>query len=147
MDLEKLHKKAAKRKNSFVEARIEKPIHYICRSGNKAPIRYLMSGMVAKIDRPSINLYKPISSLGGDDAYEGRSYDEDIIEPYVLKHQLPCNVTTAFLTPSFRKIERPLAKEMFKTSRPPQPYYQMMDVLAYVELYPAKTDKGTVGSY
>lgn len=140
MDLEKLHKKAAKRKNSFVEARIEKPIHYICRSENKAPIRYLMSGMVAKIDRPSINLYKPISSLGGDDAYEGRSYDEDIIEPYVLKHQLPCNVTTAFLTPSFRKIERPLAKEMFKTSRPPQPYYQMMDVLAYVELYPAKAE-------
>ena len=55
MDLEKLHKKAAKRKNSFVEARIEKPIHYICRSENKAPIRYLMSGMVAKIDRPTIN--------------------------------------------------------------------------------------------
>ena len=27
MDLEKLHKKAAKRKNSFVEARIEKTLH------------------------------------------------------------------------------------------------------------------------
>ena len=105
MDIEKLHKKAAKRKNSFVENRIEKPIHDICRNENKSPIRYLMSGMVAKIDRPSINLYKPTSSLGGDDAYEGRSYDENIIEPYVLKHQLPCNVTTAFLTPSFRKIE------------------------------------------
>ena len=32
MDLEKLHKKAAKRKNSFVEARIEKTLHDICRN-------------------------------------------------------------------------------------------------------------------
>ena len=50
MDLEKLHKKAAKRKNSFVEARIEKTLHDICRNPKvKAPIRYLMSGLVAKI--------------------------------------------------------------------------------------------------
>ncbi len=140
MDFEKLHKKAAKRKNSFVEARIEKPIHDICRNQNKAPIRYLMSGMVAKIEKPSINLYKPISALGGDDAYEGRGYDERIVEPYVLKYQLPCNATTAFLTPSFRKIDRPLAREMFATSRPPEPYYWMMDVIAYVELYPQKAE-------
>ena len=140
MDFEKLHKKAAKRKNSFVEARIEKPIHDICRNDNKAPIRYLMSGMVAKMERPSINLYKPITALGGNDAYEGRGYDERIVEPYVLKHQLPCNATTAFLTPSFRKIDRPLAREMFATSRPPEPYYWMMDVIAYVELYPEKAE-------
>lgn len=140
MDFEKLHKKAAKRKTSFVEPRIEKPIHDICRNDNKSPIRYLMSGMVAKIEKPSINLYKPISALGGDDAYEGRGYDERIVEPYVLKYQLPCNATTAFLTPSFRKIDRPLAREMFITSRPPEPYYWMMDVLAYVELYPQKAE-------
>lgn len=140
MDFEKLHKKAAKRKTSFVEARIEKPIHDICRNQNKAPIRYLMSGMVAKIEKPSVNLYKPISALGGEDAYEGRGYDERIVEPYVLKHQLPCNATTAFLTPSFRKIDRPLAREMFATSRPPEPYYLMMDVIAYVELYPQKAE-------
>ncbi len=140
MDFEKLHKKAAKRNNSFVEARIEKPIHDICRNQNKAPIRYLMSGMVAKIEKPTINLYKPISALGGEDAYEGRGYDERVVEPYVLKHQLPCNATTAFLTPSFRKIDRPLAREMFATSRPPEPYYWMMDVIAYVELYPQKAE-------
>lgn len=140
MDLEKLHKKAAKRTKSFVEARIEKPLYDICRNQNKAPIRYLMSGMVAKIEKPSINLYKPISALGGDDAYEGRGYDERIVEPYVLKYQLPCNATTAFLTPSFRKIDRPLAREMFATSRPPEPYYWMMDVIAYIELYPEKAE-------
>lgn len=140
MDFEKLHKKAAKRKKSFVEARIEKPIHDICCNQNKAPIRYLMSGMVAKIENPSINLYKPIAALGGNDAYDGRGYDERIVEPYVLKHQLPCNTTTAFLTPSFRKIDRPLAREMFATSRPPEPYYWMMDVIAYVQLYPQKAE-------
>lgn len=60
MDLEKLHKKAAKRKNSFVETRIEKTLHDICRNPKvKAPIRYLMSGLVAKMEKPHINLRKP----------------------------------------------------------------------------------------
>ena len=140
MDFDKLHKKASKHKKSFVEARIEKPIYAICRNQNKAPIRYLMSGLVAKIEKPSINLRKPTTALGGDDAYEGRGYDERIVEPYVLKYQLPCNVTTAFLTPSFRTINRPLAREMFANSRPPEPYYQMMDVIEYVELYPEKAE-------
>jgi len=37
MDLEKLYKKAVKRKNSFVEKRIENTIHDICRNQkNKA---------------------------------------------------------------------------------------------------------------
>ena len=49
MDFEKLHKKAAKRRNSFVEARIEKPIHDICRNQNKAPIRYLMSAQMTTV--------------------------------------------------------------------------------------------------
>lgn len=140
MNLEKLHQKALRRKKSFVEPRIEKPIHDICRNQNKAPIRYLMSGLVAKIERPTINLRKPTTALGGDDSYEGRGYDERIIEPFVLKYQLPCNVTTAFLTPSFRTINRPLAREMFANSRPPEPYYQMMDVIEYVELYPEKAE-------
>lgn len=140
MDFEKLHKKALKRKTSFVEARIEKPLFDICRNQNKSPIRYLMSGLVAKIEKPSTNLRKPTTALGGDDAYDGRGYDEKIVEPYVLKYQLPCNATTAFLTPSFRTINRPLAREMFANSRPPEPYYQMMDVIEYVELYPGKAE-------
>lgn len=140
MNFDKLHKKALKRKTSFVETRMQTPIFSICRNQNKAPIRYLMSGLVAKIDKPSINLRKPTTALGGDDAYEGRGYDERIVEPYVLKYQLPCNATTAFLTPSFRTISRPLAREMFATSRPPEPYYQMMDVIEYVELYPEKAE-------
>ena len=140
MNLDKLHQKALKRKKSFVEPRIERPIFNICRNQNKAPIRYLMSGLVAKIERPAINLRKPTTALGGDDAYEGRGYDERIVEPYVLKYQLPCTVTTAFLTPSFRTINRPLAREMFSNSRPPEPYYQMMDVIEYVELYPEKAE-------
>ena len=141
IDLEKLHKKAAKRKNSFVEARIEKTLHDICRNPRvKAPIRYLMSGLIAKIEKPHINLRKPTSALGGNDTYEGRGYDERIVEPYVLKYQLPCNATTAFLTPSFRTINRPLAREMFDNSRPPEPYHQMMDVIDYVELYPEKAE-------
>lgn len=140
MNFESLHKKASKRKTSFVEKRIEKPIFDICRNQNKAPIRYLMSGLVAKIENPSINLRKPTTALGGVDAYEGRGYDERIVEPYILKHQLPCNSTTAFLTPSFRTINRPLAREMFANSRPPEPYYQMMDVIEYVELYPQKAE-------
>ncbi len=141
MDFEKLHKKAARRKNSFVEARIGQTLNDICRNPKvKAPIRYLMSGLVAKIEKPHINLRKPTTALGGNDAYEGRGYDERIVEPYVLKYQLPCNATTAFLTPSFRTINRPLAREMFDNSRPPEPYHKMMDVIDYVELYPEKAE-------
>ena len=140
MDLERLHKKAARRKSSFVEPRIEKTLHDICWNPKvKAPIRYLMSGLVAKMEKPRINLRKPTTALGSD-AYEGRGYDERVVEPYVLKYQLPCNATTAFLTPSFRTINRPLAREMFDTSRPPEPYHQMMDVIDYVELYPEKAE-------
>ena len=52
MDFEKLHKKAAKRKNSFVEARIGQTLYDICRNPKvKAPIRYLMSGLAAKIEK------------------------------------------------------------------------------------------------
>lgn len=141
MDLDKLHKKASKRKSSFVEARLESTLRDICRNSQvKAPIRYLMSGLVAKIEKPYINLRKPTTALGGNDAYEGRGYDERIVEPFVLKYQLPCNATTAFLTPSFRTINRPLAREMFDNSRPPEPYHQMMDVIDYVELYPEKAE-------
>ncbi len=141
MDLDILYKKASKSKRSYVESRIEVPINDICRNiRNKAPIRYLMSGLVAKIEKPTINLRKPTTALGGNDAYEGRGVDEKIIEPFVLKYQLPCNPTTAFLTPSFRTIERPLAREMFDNSRPPEPYYKMMDVIEYVELYPNKAE-------
>ena len=51
MDLEKLYKKAAKRKNSFVEKRIENTIHDICRNQkNKAR--------------------KPTTALGGSDAFQ-----------------------------------------------------------------------------
>lgn len=138
VDLEKLYVKASKRKRSFVERRMEKPLYDICHNRNKSPIRYLMSGLVAKMENAGINLHKPTTALGGKDSYEGRGYDEKIIEPFILKHQLPCNSTTAFLTPSFRTITRPLSKEMFSNSRPPEPYYQMMDVVEYVELYPEK---------
>ena len=140
MNLDKLHKKALRHKSSFVEARIKEPVYSICRNQNKSPIRYLMSGLVAKMENPTINLRKPTTSLGGDDAYEGRGIDERIIEPYILKYQLPCNATTAFLTPSFRTINRPISREMFANSRPPEPYYLMMDVLEYVELYPEKAE-------
>ena len=58
MDFEKLHKKAAKRKNSFVEARIGQTLNDICRNPKvKAPIRYLMSGLVAKIEKPEEILF------------------------------------------------------------------------------------------
>lgn len=138
VDLEKLYTRALKKKRSFVEKRMEQPINSICHNRVKSPIRFLMSGLVAKIENPSINLHKPTVALGGKDSFEGRGIDENVVEPFVLHHQLPCNATTAFLTPSFRTINRPLSKEMFSNSRPPEPYYQMMDVIEYVELYPEK---------
>lgn len=121
---------------STVNPALSQTIESICRCNkNKAPIRFLLSGLLSKITDPDICLFKPYSAMG-EHSYTGRSNDEDIVQPFIHKYSLPCNPTTAYLTPAFRAIDKPLTKDFFSNCRPKEVYYEMMDVLEYVEKNP-----------
>lgn len=116
---------------------IEK-VKSVCQcESNKAPIRYLLSAMLAKITNEAIDTRQPYPKLGPK-SFPGRSIDETIVQPFVHKYSLPCNDTTAFLTPAFRTIETAITKATFEKCRPSYVYYDMMDILDYIESHPKK---------
>src|SRR5436305_170839 len=79
---------------------------------NRACIRFLLACTLAKSVISSVDIRKPYTEIGTPDAYSGRTYDERYIGPFVRKHQLDCNSTTAFLTPAFRNITTVLTPDL-----------------------------------
>src|SRR5438876_696030 len=70
---------------------------------NRAGVRMIMTCTLAKLHRPSVELRKPYTEIGGEDSFSGRAeYDEACVWPFAVEHDLPVNSTTAFLTPGFR---------------------------------------------
>lgn len=115
------------------DSEANRKIEFICRCNtNKAPIRFLMSCLLAKMDRPSVDIRKPYTEIGGNDSYSGRAYDEGYIEGFVARHKLPCNSTTAFLTPAFRNIDRILTPDLVLVGKPREAYNYTLDLLAVV---------------
>ena len=111
-------------------------IDSVCKCvGSKAPIRYLMSAMIAKIDDNHIDTHQPYPKLGNR-SFAGRTIDEGIVQRFIHQYQLPCNDTTAFLTPAFRTMEVAISKSTFINCRPAYVYNDMLDILDYVESYP-----------
>lgn len=88
-----------------------------------------MACLLAKIDRPTVDPRKPYTEIGDRDAFSGRSYDESYITHFVNQHRLPCNPTTAFLTPAFRNIDRTLSKTTEIVGRPRQLYKYTLQLL------------------
>lgn len=85
------------------QAEIVQRIELIARNPqNRACVRFIMACSLAKIDKPGMDIRKPYTEIGDDDAFSGRTYDEVYITRFVNQHELPCNSTTAFLTPAFR---------------------------------------------
>jgi DNA adenine methylase len=133
--LEKLYNQANEDLNcSSVRSKdTEAKIELICRCGsNKAPIRFLMSCLLAKIDRPDVDIRKPYTEIAGNDSYSGRHYDESLVEPFVHKYALPCNPTTAYLTPAFRNHDRLLTTDLVLVGRPREIYTTTLEVLDLV---------------
>ena len=103
---------------------------FICRNiKNKAPIRFLLSCFAAKIDNPAIDIRKPYTSIAGGDSFSGRKYDESVIQRLVTEFKLPCNNTTAYLTPAFRNGNEIMRPGLKLEGRPPELYVEMLDVL------------------
>lgn len=129
--LETLYKKASENlSKSFVKQFTNEKVESICRcNANKAPIRFLMSCLLAKIDNPKVDIRKPYTEIEGEDTYSGRFYDERYVELLVHKYKLPCNPTTAYLTPAFRNLDRLLTTDLALVGRPREVYVNSLQIL------------------
>lgn len=109
---------------------IRSRVEYVCRQiSNRACTRLLMACLLAKIDRPDVDPRKPYTEIGDSDAFSGRSYDEKYITHFVYENHLPLNPTTAFLTPAFRNLDRPLTTDLDLVGRPRQMYKATLQLL------------------
>ncbi|HEX8456204.1 MAG TPA: hypothetical protein VF656_02690 [Pyrinomonadaceae bacterium] len=112
------------------EAEIVDNVEYICRNiQNRAGVRLLMACLLAKIHNPAIDVRKPYTEIGGTDTFSGRTYDEGYITKFISDHDLPCNPTTAFLTPALRNRNSTLTTDLNLVGRPPRLYQTILQLL------------------
>lgn len=129
--LEKYVQSAIHSKRTFVSDDIlERKIEFICRNIRiKAPIRFILSCCSAKIDNLKVDIRKPYTEIRGKDAYSGRTYDEQYIQKVIEKHSLPCNATTAYLTPAFRNRNSTLTPKTELVGRQPELYKSALELI------------------
>lgn len=114
-----------------IAARIET----ICRyARNRACARFILACTLAKTHRPEIDIRKPYTEIPDADSYSGRTYDEAYIGAFVVTHRLPCNPTTAFLTPAFRNRNITLTPETVMVGRPEWLYKATLLLLDDVQM-------------
>jgi DNA adenine methylase len=116
-----------------IDSAIVSRVELICRNRfNRAPARFLLACLLAKIDNPAVDIRKPYTEIGGLDSYSGRTYDETYIGPFVAHYDLPCNATTAFLTPAFRNRNIVFTPDINLVGRPANLYEAVLQLLADV---------------
>lgn len=91
-------------------------IETICRTQH-ASVRLLMACLLGKLIDPKVDPRKPYTEIESNDCFSGRTLDEKFLTGFIATNQLPCNRTTAFLTPVFRTMNRPLTKAIKLESR------------------------------
>lgn len=96
---------------------------------NRAGVRLVMACMVAKLHRPEVDPRKPYTKIGSKDCFSGRTYDEQFIGQFITKHDLPCNSTTAFLTPTLRSMDQTLTTKVVLVGRPAAMYQDALRLL------------------
>lgn len=105
-------------------------VEYVCRNiKNKAGSRVLMACLLAKLHQPSVDIRKPYTEIGGKDTYSGRRYDESYIQRFINDHGLPCNSTTAWLTPAWRNRNAMLVPGMNMSGTPTRLYEIILQLL------------------
>jgi hypothetical protein len=112
------------------DVRIISDVEYVCRNiQNRAGARLLLACLVAKMHRPEVDIRKPYTEIGDSDVYSGRTYDETYVTPFINQHDLPCNSTTAFLTPALRNRNTMLTPDVNLVGRPPRLYQIILNLL------------------
>lgn len=91
-----------------------------------------MACLLAKVHKPHVDIRKPYTEIGGADSYSGRTYDEHYIATFINEHGLPCNTTTAFLTPALRNRNSVLTPDLNLVGRPPRLYQSVLELLTDV---------------
>ena len=102
-----------------------------CQS-NQSGRRFLMACCLAKLLSPNIDIRKPYTEIGTQDAYSGRDIDQTYILSFATSHRLPVNVTTAFLTPAYRNRDAALTPDVTVVGRPKQLYVEILQLLDHV---------------
>jgi hypothetical protein len=109
-------------------------VDFVCRNlQNRAGVRLLMSCALAKAYNPKVDARKPYTEIGEDDAFSGRTLDEQVLGPFINEYQLPCNPTTAFLTPALRNRNIVLTPDVNLVGRPPQLYQAVLNMLTAIQ--------------
>lgn len=109
---------------------VRERVEYVARNlKNRAGVRLLMACLLAKLHRPEIDVRKPYTEIGEPDAFSGRTYDERYITAFINEHNLPCNSTTAFLTPALRNRNVMLTRSLNLVGKPPQLYQFVLELL------------------
>jgi DNA adenine methylase len=108
---------------------------------NRAGVRLLLSALLAKIHNPTIDIRRPYTEIPKKGTYSGRHYDEAYITKLIEKYNLPCNSTTAFLTPAFRNINQTLTLNMEFVGRPKIMYTAILELLNDVHVRNVKAEK------
>jgi len=109
---------------------IRERIDYVCRClSNRAGVRLLMACLLGRLENPQADPRKPYTEIGTPDSFSGRTLDEQYLTAFINRHRLPCNPTTAFLTPTLRNINRPLTTDVQLVGRPRDLYVQALQLL------------------
>lgn len=117
-------------RSSVITNEIEDRLDFVCRCGsNRATVRLLIACLLAKTHRPAVDPRKPYTEIGSSDSFSGRTYDEAYVTPFINRHRLPCNPTTAFLTPALRNINRVLTADLNLEGRPREAYQYTLELL------------------
>ncbi|MGB3654459.1 MAG: restriction endonuclease, SacI family, partial [Rivularia sp. (in: cyanobacteria)] len=105
-------------------------VEFICRNPqNRAGARLLLACLLAKVHKPNLDIRKPYTQINDSDCYSGRTYDEAYITSFINKYELPCNSTTAFLTPALRNRNIVLTPEVNLVGRPAILYNIVLQLL------------------
>ena len=99
---------------------------------NRAGVRLLLAALLAKAHNPLVDVRKPYTEIGSPDAFSGRRYDERYLSTFIMEHGLPCNSTTAFLTPALRNRNMTLTPDVNLVGRPPEVYQNTLQLLTDV---------------
>lgn len=129
--LEKYVHDSVRAKKTFIRNdKLKHKIEFICRNIRiKAPIRFILSCCSAKIDNPKLDIRKPYTEIKHKNAYSGRTYDEQYIQKIIEKYNLPCNSTTAYLTPAFRNRNSTLTPNTELVGRQPELYKATLELI------------------
>jgi DNA adenine methylase len=130
--LEESRKRASSRlRRSFIsDPRLAERIASVvnCPS-NRAGVRLLLACMLANVHRHKVDPRKPYTKIGSKDCFSGRTYDEHFVGDFITRHSLPCNSTTAFLTPTLRNMDQTLTTKVVLVGRPAVMYQSALQIL------------------